>query len=425
MPQLTADLFHHILEKDLAQLSQKRFLVAASGGPDSMVLASLCHEIGLSFSLAHVNYHLRGEDSIQDAQLVADFAQKHQLEIFQKEISPEERKSAGNIQVWARQIRYDFFRKIREEEKFDFVMTAHHLNDNLETFFINLSRASGLKGLTGIPRLTDRLYRPLLGFSRKEILKYAQENKVKFRMDLSNEKDDYLRNRIRHHLTPVLAETSPGFLENFSESLRYLTQTQNFLDQIVSEKKKQLIHQEEGLERIPLRDFLKEMPFLQFEILRSYGFENETENVKILSARSGAVFQAKAWEVLKKEEYLIFRQKTAEKAELAVLPVVATAVYQLQDHLPQLPLYHREWQLSGSVSLPLILRKPQEGDVFQPQGMKGSKKVGKFLRDEKISPFERENIWVLTDGDQKILGVVPLRQDGRFAQENGRIKIRF
>lgn len=427
MPRLTVDFFLQILKEDLPNFREKRFLLAASGGPDSMVLANLIHKTGLNFSLIHINYNLRGEDSLLDSQTVFDFAKSHSVKLFQKEISAAERKTARNIQIWARKIRYDFFRKIQQEEGFDFVLTAHHLDDNLETFFINLSRGSGLKGLAGIPRLTDWLYRPLLDFPRSEILSYAEENGVKFRLDASNEKDDYLRNRIRHHLTPIVKEIRPNFLEKFSESLNYLSQAQEFISEKLTEKKQQLIQKIGKTEIISLPVFLQESPFVRFEILRSYGYQNETENAKILTARSGSVFYSQEWEVLKTPEALHFRRKENhdENFQEIILPPQDFPNYKVQNYLPNLPQHQREWQFESQLSQPLILRQPKPGDTFQPLGLKGRKKISKFLRDEKISVFERENIWVLTDSNGQILGIIPLRQDGRLARKNGEVKIRF
>ena len=214
-------------------ISTKKFLLAVSGGADSMVLSHLFRISSFEFQIAHVNYHFRGEDSNLDQKVVENFCSENQIKIHLKSISEEEKSNMKSLQNWAREIRYDFFFKILEEENLDYIVTAHHLNDELETYIINLSRGSGIKGLSGIPKNENRILRPLLKFTKNEIYAFAKENSIDFREDKSNEKDDYLRNKIRNQLTPKIVEIFPNFLEQFGESLSYLSSV-NYTHRLLS-----------------------------------------------------------------------------------------------------------------------------------------------------------------------------------------------
>ena len=213
----------------------KKFLLAVSGGADSMVLSHLFrffdsaqNDKGLEFQVAHVNYHFRGEDSNLDQKIVEDFCKKNDIKFHLKDVSEEEKTEMKSLQNWAREIRYNFFFNLLEKENLDFIVTAHHLNDELETFIINLSRGSGIKGLSGIPKNENRILRPFLTFSKSEIYAFAEENNIDFREDKSNQKDDYLRNKIRNQIVPKITEIFPNFLEQFGESLGYLDTVNQF-----------------------------------------------------------------------------------------------------------------------------------------------------------------------------------------------------
>ena len=203
--------FSQSLKKLLPQAQQKTFLLAASGGVDSMVLLDLCHQLQLNFEVAHVNYHLRNEDSKLDMQLVENWCSEKKIKFHLYEVSQKDNQPKNSIENWARDIRYRFFNKILIKNNIDFVITAHHLNDRLETFIINLSKASGLKGLKSIPEKTEKILRPLLDFSRQEIEDYAKQHQIIFREDYTNAENIYVRNKIRNQITPLLKELNKDF----------------------------------------------------------------------------------------------------------------------------------------------------------------------------------------------------------------------
>ena len=295
----------------------KKFLLAVSGGADSMVLSHLFrflesaqNDKGLEFQVAHVNYHFRGEDSNLDQKLVEDFCKKNKIKFHLKDVSEEEKTQMKSLQNWARELRYDFFFKILEQENLDYIVTAHHLNDELETFFINLSRGSGIKGLSGIPKNENRILRPLLKFTKNEIYAFAKENSIDFREDKSNEKDDYLRNKIRNQLTPKIVEIFPNFLEQFGESLSYLSSVNEFYQEEIAKTLEEVLMKENEETFTLNKEKLFQKPkVLIIEVIRKLGFSG-IEIEKIISAENGKFFRSSTHEIsINKKEILCKKRK--------------------------------------------------------------------------------------------------------------------
>lgn len=213
-PMLSQENFNENLQALIGEEKSPSFLLAVSGGVDSMVLLYLISnfksQISNSFVVAHINYKLRGKDSDLDQKLVEEFCENHQIKLHIYQVSEKDQKPENaSIQLWARELRYRFFREIQERENLKYLITAHHLNDQLETFFINLSRGSGITGLSGIPTNENQILRPLLPFSKEEIYAFAKENDIPFREDISNAKNDYLRNKIRNTIIPHFLDLTP------------------------------------------------------------------------------------------------------------------------------------------------------------------------------------------------------------------------
>ena len=200
------ELLQHHLQSNFPHLKDANLLLAISGGIDSMVMAELFHKLGYNFSIAHCNFQLRGTESFLDQQFVKSFAEKNLIPfyttIFDTKAFAEDYKLS--IQMAARELRYNWFYELAAENAFDYILTAHHSDDNLETFLINLSRGTGIDGLTGIPQQNEKIIRPILLFSRKQIEDFAAENNIEWREDSSNASDKYIRNKIRHDLVPIL-----------------------------------------------------------------------------------------------------------------------------------------------------------------------------------------------------------------------------
>ncbi|WP_313598679.1 tRNA lysidine(34) synthetase TilS [Epilithonimonas vandammei] len=414
----------------LHQPQQKTYLLAVSGGVDSMVLADLFQVSGFNFHMAHINYHLRNEDSNLDQKLVSDFCEKHKIPFHLYEVSENDNQPENSIQNWARELRYRFFREIQEKENLDYLVTAHHLNDQLETFIINLSKASGIRGLSGIPQSENGIIRPLLGFSKNEIYDFAKENHIEFREDKSNQKTDYLRNKIRHHIVPELEKISSDFLTNFSKSINYINQAKDFINQSVEDKIEILkINSSENQVVIDKENFSKESELIRYEILKRFGFNDENEMQKVLTAQTGSLFFHSEFQLVINRNELIFNGKSevgSQKSEDSIiLEIVGNKIVIPEEIKNEVQEFGNcFWKIDKQkVQLPLKLRRKQKGDLFFPIGMIGKKKISKFFKDKKLSILAKQKIWLLCDADEQILGVLPFRQDGRFSSDNSEAEL--
>lgn len=422
--------FQNAIERLLPNSQQKTYLLAVSGGVDSMVLADLFQVSGFDFHVAHINYHLRNEDSNLDQQLVSYFCEKHKIpfhlyEISQKDIQPE-----NSIQNWAREIRYRFFREIQKKENLEFLVTAHHLNDQLETFIINLSKASGIRGLSGIPQNENGIIRPLLDFSKDEIYDFAKKNQIKYREDKSNQKTDYLRNKIRHNIVTELEKVNPDFLTNFSRSINYINQAKDFINLSIDEKIEKLkINFDEDQIIIDKQKFSEESELIRYEILKRFSFNDENEMQKFLTSQTGSSFFNSEFQLVVNRNELIFNKNLEvgnEKLEEIKLEIIDNKIIIPENIKNEIQEFgHCFWKIDNkTVKKPLKLRKRKEGDLFFPIGMIGKKKISKFFKDEKLSILAKQKIWLLCDTNDQVLGVLPFRQDRRFSsQKSGYLEL--
>ncbi|PWN63439.1 tRNA lysidine(34) synthetase TilS [Chryseobacterium oncorhynchi] len=410
------------------------YLLAVSGGADSMVLASLFQDLRDNtqgkehiFQIAHINYKLRGKDSDLDQKVVQDFCEKNHIKFHLYEVSEKDQKPENSIQLWARELRYTFFKEIQQKEKLKFLVTAHHLNDQLETFIINLSKASGIKGLSGIPSNANSILRPLLSFSKKEIYQFAEQNNIEFREDLSNKKSDYLRNKIRNEIVPKLQETNDHFLENFKKSSFYLNQANDFVQKQIQEIENTLTVFNQGHKILSKEKLDQESDFVKFEILKKYGFNQEEEIPKIFKAENNSSFFSKEYQLIVNRNELILIERNHKQEiedESLLIDHFDFSENQIDINIPNSIEdidgidKHFEWSFDAEkLHFPLHLRKQQDGDEFFPTGFSGKKKVSKFFRDEKLSILARQKIWILTDSNNSVLGVLPFRQDRRYAKD--------
>ncbi|REC62656.1 tRNA lysidine(34) synthetase TilS [Chryseobacterium pennae] len=426
--------FRKQLENLIQQPENHSYLLAVSGGADSMVLASLFRDLrdekqrpGCSFQIAHINYKLRGEDSALDQKVVQDFCEKNHIMFHLYEVSEKDKKPENSIQLWARELRYAFFKEIQEKEKLEFLVTAHHLNDQLETFIINLSKAAGINGLSGIPSNDNNILRPLLQFSKQEIYRFAEDNTIEFREDLSNKKSDYLRNKIRNEIVPKLQETNEHFLENFKKSSSYLNQTRNFVQKQIQEIENKLSIFNPDHKILSKEKLDQESDFVKFEILKKYGFNQEEEIPKIFKAENNSSFFSKEYQLIVNRNELVFIERSKDtESENEILLIDHFDLSEnpirinLQVSIADIDGFNKniEWDFDAEkLQFPLYLRKQQDGDEFYPMGFSGKKKVSKFFRDEKLSILARQKIWILSDSNNSVLGIIPFRQDRRYAKD--------
>ncbi|MBC7524035.1 MAG: tRNA lysidine(34) synthetase TilS [Flavobacterium sp.] len=417
--------FDQHLIKNFPFLKTNSFYIAVSGGIDSMVLVNLFQHYQLSFGLLHCNFKLRGEESDADMRFIHDYANENKLQLkigfFEtKEIAKEMKVS---IQVAARELRYNWFEEQMIENNVPYVATAHHLDDNLETFIINLSRGTGLDGLTGIPVINDKIFRPLLPFSRAEIEQYAKENNIKWREDSSNESDNYLRNKIRHHVIPALKEISPNFLESFQKTQKYLYQAQSIVaDGEYIFYKEVATENEKGTIQFDLRKLLQ-IPNYEAYLycwFKDFGFTAWDDIYKLVHAQSGKQVFSEKYQILKNRDYLLLstRDFNKEPVEYLIeesqkevkfpLNITISEVNSITDVATNCIFVDRK-----KLQFPLKLRKWEEGDYFYPYGMKGKKMLSKFFKDEKMSLIDKAQQWVLCS-ENLIVWVCNKRFDKRF-----------
>ena len=406
-------------------LKQKKVLLAVSGGLDSMVLVYLFQQLHYEIGVAHCNFQLRGLESFEDQNFIQNYAEANSLPIFITQFDTQAfaQDYKLSIQVAARELRYNWFYELLEIHNFDYVLTAHHADDNLETFLINLSRGTGLDGLTGIPEQNDKVIRPLLAFSRQEIEAYAKQNAIQWREDSSNASDKYLRNKIRHDVVPILKELNTDFIASFQKTQEYLQQAQVMVED-ASIMVYQQVAKEIGEEiHFDLKK-LKQLPNYKsylYQWLREFGFLAWDDVYNLVDSQSGKQIFSSHFRLLKnrtnlilsplgelntKEEFFINKNQKEVKVplNLSICKVTDISVASIKS------IFVDEMKLE----FPLVLRKWKEGDSFQPFGMKGkSKKVSKFFKDEKLSLIEKEKSWLLCSNNQ-IVWIVGMRQDERF-----------
>lgn len=400
----------------------KTYLLAVSGGVDSMVMLDVFRKLELKFKVAHCNYQLRGEDSNKDAQLVADVCTQLNIELFSTAFDTNQilEEKGGSIQEVARDLRYTWFEEIMPA--YGHLVTAHHLNDNIETFFINLSRGSGLKGLSGIPEKNDYLIRPFLNTSKHDFLTHAEEHDLEWREDESNKSDKYLRNIYRNQIIPAIKETKPKFDSVMTANIDRIRKSKSLLDFFIEEVKVTLVQKVGGQTKIAI-DKLKKYPskeLILYEMLNQFGFNyNQAENM-LNVAESGKTFLSKKFKaVIERGELILFERKAIEKTSIefnSVEELIESDFFKSMEEL------HSPIQITSEkgvayfdlekVTFPLTLRNWQGGDSFQPLGMKGQKKVSDYLTDVKESMIEKESTLVLEDKNH-IIWLVNHRVDDR------------
>ena len=419
--------FQNHINANFSFLQDKKLIVATSGGMDSMVLVHLFQKFNLNFALAHCNFQLRGAESDGDENFVKDYAKHNNITFFVTKFDTKNYSEENKLstQVAARNLRYNWFNELLVSEKFDFVATAHHLDDQVETFLINFSRGTGLDGLTGIPSQNGNIIRPMLPFSRKEIENYVSENKLQWREDSSNTSDKYLRNKIRHHVIPVFKEINESFLQSFQNTLDHLNQEQSLVndavqmvyDIVVSEDNEQLkINISALLQYENYRAYL-------YKWLNKYGFLAWNDVYNLIEAQSGKQIFSEKYILLKDRDFLILSKKeTTNFEEIIMHSITEKPNFPLKLTLcNQSDIFNQMKNVifveENKIQFPLTIRKWKEGDYFYPSGMQGKKKVSKYFKDEKFTIFQKQETWILESNNQ-IIWIIGHRADDRFKIEN-------
>lgn len=425
--------FQSFLKKEKLIKSSDTVLLTVSGGIDSVVLCELFYQTKIKFAIAHCNFQLRGKESDKDELFVEALAEKYNVPFhtIAFETSSYAKKHKLSIQVAARDLRYAWFEEIRQQYNYARIATAHHQDDSIETFFINLIRGTGIKGLHGILPNQGNLIRPLLFANKKEIIAFAKKNKLKHREDSSNASDKYVRNKIRHSLIPLLNEINKSASANIITTIENLKSVESVYQKRIDKKRTSHVMEERGVVKISISKLKKLKPIepYLFEFLYPLGFSSIVvdEIIASLSSESGKQFFSETHRLVKDREYLLIEELGSENElkdnrfkilkNTKELPFGnQTLIFKSIKSSPKIQLVNpatiAQFDFEKLV-FPLTLRKWEKGDTFYPIGMKGKKKLSDYFIDKKLSLLEKDNSWVLESNGQ-IIWVVGQRMDERY-----------
>jgi tRNA(Ile)-lysidine synthase len=411
---------------------KNRILLAVSGGVDSMVMLDLFAQTYFNFAVAHCNFGLRGADSDGDAEFVKQFAEKHKVLYFSHLFNTKEYADSQGIstQMAARDLRYAWFRELIAQEKFDFLATAHHQNDNLETILLNLLRGTGIAGLRGILPKQGKIVRPLLFATRKEIREYAAQNQIQWREDYSNWENKYRRNQLRNEIIPILKKINPNLDNSIQQTAERLRAIENIFKKQVEKTRKKIVKTSESVIYIAIEPLQKmtEGQIQLAEILKTYQFhyQQSKEIWASLDKESGKVFESSDYQLVKDRQQLVITpQKDNQTIDLEWQ--LAENQTELKTNFFELNIFQVS-DLQGFIipknaetacldlaklQFPLQIRAWQAGDYFYPLGMNQRKKISDFLIDLKIPLNLKKQIFVLTSQNE-IVWVIGYRIDNRF-----------
>ncbi|WP_417613096.1 tRNA lysidine(34) synthetase TilS [Owenweeksia hongkongensis] len=403
-----------------------RFLIACSGGVDSMVLAELFVQAGQKPALVHCNFMLRGDDADGDQVFVENYAKDKGLTFYTKNFDTTAfaKEKGISIQMAARDLRYSYFASLLKNHHLKFLCTAHHADDSLETILLNLGRGTGLSGLSGMKPRRDNILRPLLHLTKGEIIEIAHSLQLAWREDASNTKTDYQRNYIRHKVAPVFKENFPGFDTGFKNTSKQLINDDALFNFLLNEKVQSLLIKDGNLLKMPIAELLKIKGYPSFlhYWLKPYGNFDLPSIIESLNGKSGRVFVSGQHELLVDRDFLILRQAKQEKNhtyfinegdEILKVPfLLTTGKISASDFEISRNRKHAAFD-KDKLQFPLKLRRWKNGDSFYPIGMKGKKKLSDFFIDQKLNLYEKEDIWIMLSGDD-IIWVINHRIDDRY-----------
>ena len=407
-------------------------LLAISGGIDSVVLCDLVHRAGFEFGVAHCNFQLRGQDANDDEAFASQLAQKYGALYVSTRFDTEKyaTNNKQSVQVAARNLRYEWFEKIRKLYGFTFIATAHHQNDVLETMVYNLTKGTGIAGLHGILPKNGHIIRPLLFTSRSKIEKYAQKRQLNYREDSSNSLTKYARNKIRHLVVPSLKEINPNIEDTFANNAKRFREIEIIYRQGIAAYRQQLFEntKHETLISIKKLQKIEALPTVLYELLKPYHYvATQVEQIiAALDAESGKVFFSESHQIIKDRQFLILSEKTTKDSsfslidnDLHILEKKHEMFHFKKENRTEDFIYNTDKHIAqidfDKLEFPLILRSWQNGDYFYPLGMNNKKKkLKRFFADQKLSLNDKERVLILTDNKKRIIWIVNHRIDERF-----------
>ncbi len=423
------DAFRSYIEKENLFTSDDKLVLAVSGGVDSMVMLDLFQRMDADFVVAHCNFRLRGAESDGEEVFLQDYCGEHGIELYVKHFDTKEyaQLEGISIEMAARELRYEWFHQLRDELSYSYVATAHHQDDLIETMLINLSRGTGIRGLSGIQPKNGQVIRPLLFVSREEILSYAAINQVDYKNDSSNDELVFLRNIIRHKVIPQLEEINTAFRRNAAKTAGILSKTEKLYHQKLDEIKAEVLEQDGEILKISISKLKEqeEQEHILFELLYPLGF-NASQAQEIcgaLNSDAGKTFYSSEYRLVKDRQSLILTPLKDEEPSRFYIEedcLEISSPVQLQfEIISKSPAFHfskdpkvvdLDYDL---LQFPLIIKKWEQGEYFQPLGMTGMKKLSDYFIDQKMSIPEKESTWILYSG-RKVVWVISKRIDDRF-----------
>ena len=422
--------FEHFIALNNLFSKRQKVLLGVSGGIDSVVMCHLFKKLGYKFAIAHCNFSLRGEESDKDAIFVRQLADELGCPYYEKNINTNwhSKRRKQSIQIVARDLRYEWFEKLREEKNYDRIATAHHINDSTETMLYNITKGCGIRGLHGILPKRKRIIRPLLFAYKDDILKYAQENGIHYRNDSSNELNKYSRNKIRNKVLPLLKEINPSADKTLAKNIQRFQEVESIYDWSIKYWKSRLFKSARGGYQIDTTKFDK-VPSLKtilYEILKKFEFNADQVSQMLNVQESGKQFYSPTYRLsIDRELWYI--------TELVQPEYIEVIVDQFTEwiHFPDGGKLHlkilnsrKDIQFGNNIyqgffdekklKFPIKFRKWQRGDSFKPFGMEGhTKKVSDFFLEHRMSSFTKENTWLMESKD-RIAWIVGFRSDNRF-----------
>jgi len=410
----------------------ERLLIAVSGGVDSIVLCELCYLSGFDFEIAHCNFQLRGEDSEADEILVMETAKKYKVKLhttkFDTLTYAAENKT--NIQIAARQLRYDWFNVIAKENAIAHILTAHHANDNAETIAMNFFKGTGINGLIGMQiksgGIGGKITRPLLFATKQSIKDFAFEKNLAWREDVSNASDKYTRNYFRNELLPSIEKVIPHVEENLIENIERFSDVAILYNSAIDKLKSGLLFINGNEIHIPVLKLIKTPAYktVFYEILKPYGFISSQmkDAIQLMSSESGKYITSGTHRLIRNRNWLIVCTVLNENNSVIVIDN-PDAVIEIENKKLKIESIKAPINIEANSSFgyadadkiifPLICRKWKQGDYFYPLGMTKKKKLSRFFVDQKLSISDKEKIWVI-ESDKKIIWIVGMRIDDRI-----------
>ncbi|MGV8139841.1 MAG: tRNA lysidine(34) synthetase TilS [Mangrovibacterium sp.] len=410
-------------------ISGDKIVLAVSGGVDSMVMLDLFQQMRVDFVVAHCNFQLRGVESDGEETFLRDYCGEERIELFVKHFDTREYAALTGISVEmaARKLRYNWFFELLDQLSFQYVATAHHLDDLVETMLVNLSRGTGIRGLSGIQPRNGKIIRPLLGVNREQILTYATEHHINYKNDSSNDELLYQRNVIRHQIVPLFEEINPAFRKNAVRTACILRETEQIYLQKIDEMR-QTVEEQQGTNRLFSIDklrLLQPLNSILFELFYPFGFNAQQihEMIGAFDAEAGKIFLSATHRIVKdRSHFIVTPLGNDNSSRFYIEEDQKELVWPVSLHFERIPR-DAAFRFSRSplvadldydlLQFPLLMKKWESGEYFQPLGMSGFKKISDFFVDEKLSIPEKESVWIVYSG-QKVVWITGKRIDDRF-----------